>query len=280
MSSTQKIWLITGVSGGFGSCFVEQAIKAGHYVIGTLRKQSQVDEFDEKYRGKASAIVMDVTHQTEVEEGVRHVLAKYGRIDVLVNNAGYGLFGAVEEVTMSEARDQMDTNFFGALMLTQLVLPGMRSRRSGNIVQISSIAGFRGTPGLGLYNASKFALEGMSEALSHEVAPFGIKVTIVEPGPFRTNWAGKGSKDATKHIADYAETAGTTKKTIHGYSGNQPGDPVKAAELIISTIGQKNPPLRLPLGQMAIEGMRAKIKAVEKDIAACEEASLKTVFAA
>lgn len=280
MSSKQKVWLITGVSSGFGQCLAERAIKEGNFVVGTLRKQAQIDEFNAKYKGKAVAIRMDVTHMAEIEEGVRRVIAEYSRIDVLVNNAGYGLFGAIEEVSGSEARDQMDTNFFGPLALTQAVLPHMRKQRSGHIVQISSVAGFRATPGLGLYNASKFALEGMSEALSQEVASLGIKVTIVEPGPFRTNWAGGSSKDARNHIADYAKTAQATAKTIHGYSGNQPGDPMKAAELIVFTINLPNPPLRLPLGQLAIDGMRAKIKLVEKDIAECEKASVKTAFAA
>jgi NAD(P)-dependent dehydrogenase (short-subunit alcohol dehydrogenase family) len=190
------------------------------------------------------------------------------------------LFGAVEEASEREARDQMETNFFGPLALTQAVLPHMRKQRCGHIVQISSVAGFRGVQGLGLYNASKFALEGMSEALAQEVTPLGIKVIIVEPGPFRTNWAGKGAKDVATHIEDYAQTAQATAKMIHGYSGNQPGDPEKAAALIVEMVNQPNPPLRLPLGQIAIDGMRAKIKMVEKDIEACEKASVKTAFAA
>jgi len=280
MSRKQKVWLITGVSSGFGRCLVEQIIKAGDIPVGTLRKQAQVDEFNQQYAGKASFVRMDVNHSAEVETGIKQTLSQYGRIDVLVNNAGYGLFGAIEEVTTTEARDQMDTNFFGVLALTQAVLPAMRKQRSGHIVQISSVGGFRAFAGLGLYNASKFALEGMSEALAQEVAPLGIHVTIVEPGPFRTEWAGGSAKVSARKIADYENTAHATAKRIQGYSGQQPGDPGKAAQLIIKAVNSASPPLRLPLGQVAIDGIRDKINNVQKEIAAWEAESLDTAFAA
>ena len=168
--------------------------------------------------------------------------------------------------------------FFGALNVTQAVLPAMRNQKSGHIIQISSMAGFRSNPGMGLYNASKFALEGFSEALYYEVAPLNIKVTIVEPGPFRTNWAGGSSARAQKVIEDYSSTAGERISTVTGYSGNQPGDPVKAAKVIIQAVEHVNPPLRLPLGRQAIDAIKNKIEMVNKDLAEWEEASLGTAF--
>lgn len=276
----QKIWLITGISSGFGRCLAEEVIKAGDIVIGTLRKQEQVEQFNREFIGKASAIRMDVTQRADIEGGIRLAIERHQRIDVLVNNAGYGLFGAVEEASGQEVRDQMETNFFGALAMTQAVLPHMRKRKSGHVVQISSIAGLRGTPGLGIYNASKFALEGFSEALALEVAPLGITVTLVEPGPFRTHWAGGSAKVAARNIKDYEGTAHATIKQIQGYNGTQPGDPAKAAKTIIRAVNSPKPPLHLPLGQIAIERAREKIRNLEQDIAAWEEASLKTAFAA
>jgi NAD(P)-dependent dehydrogenase (short-subunit alcohol dehydrogenase family) len=274
----QKIWLITGVSSGFGLSLVEQVIKSGDAVVGTLRKKEQVDEFNHKYDGKATAVRMDVTKPEEIESGVRQAMMRHSRIDVLVNNAGYGLFGAVEEASLQETRDQMETNFFGAWMLTQAVLPVMRAQKSGHIVQISSVAGFASMPGLGIYNASKYALEGFSEAMAAEVAPLGIKTLIVEPGPFRTKWAGGGARNVAKEIGDYAATAHATAKMIAGYDGNQPGDPDKAAQLIIKAVNSKHSPLRLPLGEMAITRMRSKIEGLQKEIDAWEADSVATAF--
>ena len=278
MTNNQKIWLITGVSSGFGRCLVEQAVARGDYVIGTVRKSSDADAFNRDFAGRAEAILMDVDKPAQIRAGVAGVLAKHGRIDVLVNNAGYGLFGAVEEASEAEARAQMETNFFGPLELTKAVLPSMRAAKHGYIVQISSIAGFRSNPGLGLYNASKFALEGFSEALALEVAPLGIKVLLVEPGPFRTKWAGGGSRDVAQQIADYAPTAHAMAKIIHGYDGNQPGDPVKGAKLMIEALFSATPPLRLPLGKSAIDRMKGKIADLSKEIAAWEAESFATDF--
>lgn len=273
-----KIWFITGVSSGFGRSLVGAVVKAGDIVIGTLRKPIQCEELNRLYPGKASGILMDVNDSRQIASGVELALKQYGRIDVLVNNAGYGLFGAVEEASEQEARDQMETNFFGALALTRAVLPGMREARRGHIVQISSVAGFRSTPGLGIYNASKFALEGFSEALESEVAPLGIKVLIVEPGPFRTNWAGSGSKDVAHKINDYRDSARLTAQMIHGYDGSQPGDPDKAARLIVDAVNSPNPPLRLPLGKVAIDRIREKISMLEQEIQVWEKQSIATAF--
>lgn len=273
-----KTWLITGVSSGFGRCFVEELVKAGENVIGTLRKPDQVKAFQQEFGSKASFVLLDVDHPEQIRAAVAEIAKTHERIDVLVNNAGYGLFGAVEEASEAEARAQMETNFFGALAMTQAVLPLMRKQRSGHIVQFSSVAGFCGTPGLGLYNASKFALEGFSEALAQEVGPMGIQVLLVEPGPYRTKWAGGGAKDAAGKIADYAETAHRSAAIIQGYDGNQPGDPNKAVRLIMKVVNTANAPLRLPLGKMAIDRMRSKMEQLQKEIAAWEAESVATVF--
>lgn len=274
----KKIWVVTGVSGGLGRALAMAVAGKGDIVYGTLRKKEQVEEFNQLYPGLTFGLMMDVNNATQISAGIHQVIAAHGKIDVLVNNAGYGLFGAVEEVSMEESRAQMETNFFGALALTKAVLPVMRENQSGHIFQISSIAGFRSTPGLGLYNASKFALEGFSEALWYEMKPHGIHVTIVEPGPFRTNWAGDSSVRAANVIEAYRETAGTRIRTIHAYSGTQPGDPDKAAAVMIQVAESQHPPLRLPLGQPAINGIFEKCEWVKSEINKWSHISSKTDF--
>ncbi len=280
MASTSKIWLITGVSSGFGLALAKAVVATGDTVVGSVRKDAQGQAFAQALGGKASFVRMDVTVAEEREAALAQVLKQHGRVDVLVNNAGYGLFGAVEEVSEAEARQQMETNFFGALALTQAVLPGMRAQGSGHVVQISSVAGFSATPGLGLYNASKFALEGFSEALAQEVAKLGIRVMIVEPGPFRTKWAGESAVRSAKQIEAYDGSAHEVFRMINGYSGKQPGDPERGAALIVEAVNSGAAPLRLPLGQMAIERMRAKLASVAKEVDAWEAKSLATAFAA
>jgi NAD(P)-dependent dehydrogenase (short-subunit alcohol dehydrogenase family) len=276
--NTSKIWLITGVSGGFGRALALEAATSGDIVFGTLRKQSQIEEYNSLVPGKTFGLELDVNDHPRIPLIVAHILDQFGRIDVLVNNAGYGLFGAIEEVSMDEARMQMETNFFGALAVTQAVLPIMRKQKSGNIVQISSQAGMRANAGLGLYNASKFALEGFSEALSVETRHLNIHVTLVEPGPFRTEWAGPSSIRAAKVIDEYNETAGTVISYINGISGTQPGDPVKGAKAILKAVRSENPPLRLPLGSIALNGIREKLKSVEENLAKWESVSIDTHF--
>lgn len=278
MISFSKIWFITGVSGGLGRALAHEAALQGDIVFGTLRKPEQVDKFNKLVHGKTFGLELDVNNHERIDSLITHILDQFGKIDVLVNNAGYGLFGAIEEVSMQEARAQMETNFFGALAVTQAVLPVMRRQRSGHIVQISSMAGIRSNPGMGLYNASKFALEGFSEALALETESLDIKVTIVEPGPFRTEWAGASSVRAKKVIDDYKESAGTLIKTINSYSGNQPGDPVKAAKAIIKAIESDHPPLRLALGSTALDAVRKKLASMEKNYREWEAISLDTSF--
>ena len=278
MILSSRIWLITGVSGGLGRALAIEAAQNGDIVFGTLRKSDQVQQFNDLVHGKTFGLELDVNDHRQISLVITHILDQFGRIDILINNAGYGLFGAIEEVSMAEARQQMETNFFGALALTQAVLPIMRNQRSGHIIQISSMAGIRANPGVGLYNASKFALEGFSEALALETRNLNIRVTIVEPGPFRTDWAGASSIRSKKVIEDYAQTAGERINQISDIDGKQPGDPVKAAKAIIKAVNSDKPPLRLALGKPALDGIREKLKSVEKDLSEWESVTLDTSF--
>jgi short-subunit dehydrogenase len=278
MATQNKVWFITGVSTGFGRQLAAEAAKLGNTVIGTVRKQEQLEEVNALVKEKTFGYLLDVNDHTQVNEVITAVLQKFGKIDVLVNNAGYGLTAAVEEASMDEVRAQMETNFFGALAVTQAVLPIMRKQKSGHIIQISSQAGVSANPALGIYNASKFALEGFSEALYKEVLPLGIKVTLVEPGPFRTAWAGASMKFAAKHIADYDETAGKIKQMLANINGNQPGDPVAGAHSIIKVVESDNPPLRLALGKIAVETLRKKADWIKQEVDAWEQVSVDADF--
>ncbi|AKD05140.1 oxidoreductase [Pontibacter korlensis] len=273
-----KVWFITGVSSGFGRVLAEEAARRGDKVIGTVRQHRQLEEFNAISPGNSFAYIMDVTNPDGVKATVDAAVKHLGQIDVLVNNAGFGFLGAVEEATVQEFREVMETNFFGAVQVTQAVLPYMREQGSGNILQMSSAAGFRSTQGFGVYNASKFALEGMSEALAQEVAPLGIKVSIIEPGPFRTNFAGSSIKCAKKELPAYEKTAHVFKNTILGYSGEQDGDPVKAAQVLLQVVDSDNPPLRLPLGSIAYEAVRKKLAQVEQNLSDWENIATKTSF--
>ena len=278
MINYSKIWLITGVSGGLGRALATEVARRGDIVFGTVRKEEQVEDFNQLVHGKTFGMELDVNHHARIEILMAHILDQFGRIDVLVNNAGYGLFGAIEEISMEEARQQMETNFFGALAMTQAILPVMRRQRAGHIVQISSMAGVRSNPGMGLYNASKFALEGFSEALALEAKHLNIRVTLVEPGPFRTLWAGASSVRSKKIIDEYEASAGQLIKTINGYTGNQPGDPAKAARAIMKAVDSENPPLRLALGSIALEAVRKKLSSMQQDYDEWEEVSVDTSF--
>jgi len=273
-----KVWFITGVSTGIGRHLAEQAAIAGYTVIGTVRKETQIQEIDNLVAGKTFGYLLDVNNHDNVQKAIAIVAEKYGSIDVLVNNAGYGLFGGIEEVSMQESRAQMETNFFGALAVTQAVLPIMRKQQFGNIIQISSIAGLTGSAGLGIYNASKHALEGFSEALYYEVKHLNIKVTLVEPGPFRTLWAGASMKHAANRIEAYEASVGRVRSIMEQRNGNQPGDPVKAALAIIQVVETENPPLRLALGKIAVGAIKGKIELLTKDLTAWESVSAAADF--
>ena len=280
MSVAPKIWLITGCSKGLGRTLAEAVIAAGHSLIATARKASTLDELVALAPERVLALALDVNHEAAVQAAVAEGLSRFGRIDVLVNNAGYGLAGAVEECSTEEALAQMHTNLFGALSLTRAVLPAMRAEKRGHILQISSVAGQAATPGLGLYNASKFALEGASEALAQELAPLGIRVTLIEPGPFRTDWAGSSLVTAEKRIADYDATAGQTRNYLGNVVGRQPGDPARAAQAMLTVVAAEKPPLRLPLGAMAVGRIRGKLAAQLAELDAWQALALGADFPA
>ena len=273
-----KIWLITGISSGLGKALAEAVIKTGDFVIGTFRNDSQVTAFNKKNIKNATAILLDITNEKRIDDLIPAIFLEYGRIDVLVNNAGMGFVGAVEETSMQEVRSVFEPNFFGTLKLTQSVLPFMRKKKQGRIIQISSHGGIKAFAGFGIYNASKFALEGFSEALAQEVAPLGIKVSIVEPGPFRTNFAGNKLGQAQNRIDDYSETAGVFRDKIKGVDGKQEGDPIKAAEAIINLANAEKPALRLPLGKVALLTIGMKLDSVKSDLEANSETAKNAVF--
>jgi len=274
-----KVWFITGVSSGFGKELARIVIEKGDEVVATFRKQELASEFTEQYKGNGLGIVVDVTKEEQVKTGVQQALQTFQKIDLLVNNAGHGTIGAIEEFSMDEIRAQMETNFFGAMAVTKEVLPILRQQGAGHIVQISSVAGFRATAGFGLYNASKFALEGFSEALAQEVGPFGIKVTIVEPGPFRTEFLSTSMKPAQQKIEAYQQsTVGQTYQYVERMNGKQEGDPVKAAQAIVDYVYSDRKALRLPLGRIPVQSIRAKIAQVEEDVKTNEDIAFSTVY--
>jgi short-subunit dehydrogenase len=273
-----KIWFITGISSGLGKALAQTVIENGDFVIGTFRSQTQADVFNNQFKDEAFALSLDITNSTEIEKVVKLVNDKFGKIDILVNNAGFGLAGAIEETSTAETREIFEANFFGTLQLTQSFLPIFRQQKSGHIIQISSHGGFKAFPGFGIYNASKFALEGFSEALAIEVAPLGIKLTIVEPGPFRTNFAGSSFKQANKIIEDYNGTAGVFRQKIKEVDGKQEGDPLKASQAIIDVTKLETPPLRLPLGKIALISLTIKLESVQKDINAYKDIAESVVY--
>jgi NAD(P)-dependent dehydrogenase (short-subunit alcohol dehydrogenase family) len=260
-----KVWLITGCSTGFGRSLAVEVLKKGYRVVVASRNTDDVQDIVAGYPETAIAVKLDVTIHQEVKNAVQSALEHFGQIDVLVNNAGIGYFAAVEESDEAEVRRMFDINVFGLASMTQEVLPHMRKRKSGHILNIASIGGLRSFPGVGFYNATKYAVDGLSEALNKEVAPLGIKVTIIAPSGFRTDWAGRSAKDKPVIHNDYAATAGKNMQDIRGYSGNQPGDPVRAAKAMIQVTETENPPLRLLLGVAALKGARAKLEELKKD---------------
>ncbi len=273
-----RIWFITGISSGLGKALTQTVIEMGDFVIGTFRNQSQVDEFNNLHKKKAFALTLDITNESEIKSVLKFVSEKFGKIDILVNNAGFGFAGSVEETSIIEAREVFECNFFGTLQVTQAFLPLFREQKEGHIIQVSSHGGFKAFPGFGIYNACKFALEGFSEALSIELAPLGIKLTIIEPGPFRTNFAGSSFKEARKIIDDYNSTAGAFRDRMKLIDGNQEGDPIKAAKAIFEITKLDTPPLRLPLGKVAIASLSAKLGSVQNDINNFREIAESTVF--
>ena len=272
------VWFITGCSTGFGRELAKLVLERGYRAVVTARDTSTIQDLVTPHEGRALALKLDVTNKAEAGEAVKKAEATFGSIDVLVNNAGYGYVGAVEECEEGEVRSMVDTNFFGLARMIHVTLPGMRQRRRGSIVNISSNAGLLGIPGFGYYNATKFAVEGLSEALAREVAPLGIKVMLVEPGPFRTDWAGRSLKRSGHQIQEYAETAGAYLERLTRGSGKQVGDPVRAGEAIIKAVESDHMPLHLLLGRIAIDSARSKIELLQRDLDAWEETSLSADY--
>ncbi len=271
-------WLITGCSTGFGRELARLVLERGHRCVVTARNPESVRDLAAAYGDRAVVQQLDVTDRAEVDAAVQAADEVFGGVDVLVNNAGVGYFGAVEESDMAAVRRMFEINVFGLAEMTRAVLPGMRRRRRGHVVNISSIGGLRAFPAVGFYNATKFAVVGLSEALAQEVAPLGIKVTIVEPSGFRTDWAGRSADEAAEEIPDYAETAGANRRNIRNASGRQPGDPVRAAEAILAAVESPNPPLHLLLGKAALRGARLKLDQLRADFDAWEATTVGADF--
>ena len=272
------VWFITGCSTGFGRELASAVLARGYRAVVTARDPDSVSALAEPYGNRALMLALDVTDAQEVRAAVDVAQLTMGRIDVLVNNAGIGYFGAIEESDDAEVRRMFEVNVFGLAHVTQAVLPGMRKRRRGHIVNISSIGGIRAFPAVGFYNATKFAVVGLSESLAMEVGPLGIKVTIVEPSGFRTDWAGRSANEAPNEIADYADTAGLNRRNIRGNSGKQPGDPARAADAIINAVEAKEPPLHLLLGKAALKGAHYKLDLMKRDFDAWQETTVGADF--
>ena len=272
------VWFITGCSTGFGQALATAVIGRGWRAVVTARSRSRVDDLVKGADDKALALALDVTDGAQVASAVEAAHERFGRIDVLVNNAGYGYQSTIEEGVEDEIRAQFDANVFGLFALTRAVLPLMRAQRSGAIINITSVAGLAGFPGSGYYAASKHAVEGWSDALRAEVEPLGIGVTCVEPGPFRTDWAGRSLRQTPSGIADYADTAGKRLASTKALSGNQAGDPARAAEAMIALTQQPHPPRHLVLGAWGYDAVVDRLAKRLDEIRGQRDASLATDF--
>lgn len=261
----QKVWLITGSSRGLGRALAEAVLKKGELLIATARRTDTLNALKEQYPGQVQLMNLDVTSETNAAEVIKNALQLYGRIDVLVNNAGYGNINSIEETCMEDFRAQVETNLFGTVIMTKAVLPWFRQQRSGYIIQLSSVGGRIGPTGRGAYAAAKWGVEGFTEVLAKEVMPLGIKVTLIEPGGFRTDFAGSSSS-IKEGIADYDATVGAVARFQRDYNGKQPGDPEKGARAIIKIAGMDEPPLRLLMGSDAFNAVEKNdLQKIEND---------------
>jgi NAD(P)-dependent dehydrogenase (short-subunit alcohol dehydrogenase family) len=279
-AAASKTFLITGVSSGLGRAFAEGALASGHRVIGTVRRSEDAEAFAALAQDRARPLVLDVTDYEAIPSAVAEAEQRVGAIDVLVNNAGYGHEGVLEESSMDDLQRQFAANVFGPVAMIKAVLPGMRARRRGHIVNVTSMGGFITMPGITFYCGSKFALEGISEALGKEVASFGIRVTALAPGQFRTDWAGRSMDRTPRSIADYDAVMDPIRAGRQAKSGNQPGDPAKAAQALLALIEAENPPVRLFLGADALGLVEQKLDAMKTEIGAWDALSRSTSFAA
>lgn len=273
-----KVWFITGTSSGIGKELAQQVLSAGYSVALGARNINDVAEIIAAYPETTLAVKLDVTKTDEIVSSVKAVKEKFGNIDVLVNNAGIGYFGSIEESEEEEVRRMFEINFFGLAKLTNEVLPILRAQRKGHILNVTSILGLVSYPAVGFYSATKFALDGYTESLAKEVSPLGIKVTAIAPSSFRTDWAGRSAKEAANTIEDYKATAEANKSNIRGGSGKQAGDPVRAAKAIIKVVESENPPLRLLLGEASYKGANAKLVSLKADYDAWAYTSIGADF--
>ncbi|MFF7440771.1 oxidoreductase [Streptomyces sp. NPDC008122] len=271
-----KVWLITGANSGFGRAFAEAAIAAGDVVVAAARRTESLDDLVAAHPDQVDPVALDVTDTAAVDRVVTALVERHGRVDVLVNNAGRTHVGSVEETSDEDLRSLFDVHVFGPAALTRAVLPHMRARRSGAIVQLSSVGGQMSLAGFGAYSATKFALEGMSEALAAEVGPLGIKVLIVEPGAFRTSLFGTGKSLSADTVADYADTVGATRAYVETGAGTQAGDPAKAAAAVLTALAADETPLRLALGDDSIDAIHAHLDQVRADLTAWDKVGRDT----
>jgi NAD(P)-dependent dehydrogenase (short-subunit alcohol dehydrogenase family) len=270
------VWFITGCSTGFGRALASHVLELGYRTVVTARDPDTVKDLASK--GDALILKLDVTDHLQAEAAIKAAEDKFGHIDVLVNNAGIGYFAAVEESEEDQVRRMFDINVFGLSRMIHVALPNMRKRRQGFIVNLSSIGGLTSFPSLGYYNATKYAVEGLSEALWQEVEPLGIKVMLVEPSGFRTDWAGRSANESPHHIDDYAATADLVRKQLRAISGKQSGDPVRAVKAIVQAVESSNPPHHLLLGNDSFEGAIAKLDELRKEFLAWETVSREADF--
>lgn len=276
--TTDKVWFITGCTMGLGRAVAEATLEAGYRVVVTALAKTDVMDLAAQYPTTCRIAAVDVTKPDSITAAVAMAQHEFGAVDVLVNNAGFGFLGAIEESTPEEFRPMFEVNVFGLIAMTQAVLPGMRQHRRGHIINLSSIGGFVAFPGFGYYAASKFAVEALSEALAVEVKSLGIRVTIIEPAPFRTNFRGSSMKRAKTIIPDYEDTVGKTRASNDAGHGTQTGDPKKAAKAIMAVVQSDSPPLRLPLGADAYKIIRGKLAAVSRDLEGWESIGVNTSF--
>ncbi len=279
-SAPSRVWLITGCSSGFGAALAAAVLARGERVVATARNADALCEFAAQFPDSCRALALDVTDASQVKRVVAQAVEEFGRLDVVVNNAGYGLVGAFEELGTEQIVRNFDTNFFGALEVIRAALPILRAQGSGHIVNISAAAVISNYAGFSIYGATKWALEGVSESLAAELKPLGIKVTMVQPGPFRTDFIARSLERAESHIADYDRTSGKFARLLETMSGKQPGDPAKAAEAIIAAVESDTPPLRLILGKYANDKTRRKLADAERERAAWESVGAPTDFSA
>lgn len=278
MENTNKVWFITGCSTGFGRELAKIILHKGWNAVVTARNTDKIKDIVEGYENTSLLLALDVNNKANIASAIAQAQAKFGKIDVLVNNAGFGYFSSIEEGEDEKIRAQFDTNVFGLINMIQAVLPGMREKRTGHIINFSSIGGLVGFTATGFYHATKFAVEGLSESLAKEVESLGIKVLVVEPGPFRTDWAGRSTSDTPVQIADYADTVGVRMTASKDRSGKQQGDPVRGCEAIIEAVENGNGQLRLLLGKMAYDLAIEKMDSMKENFIALEKLSLSADF--